>query len=179
MIWRMDGAFDWEMPTESPKSTRHRHRTRFQAILAIVFAIGGPYVAYEIRGLCWEALLASIVIFAIALLAAQLPPSVWLAGVLIIGSCGTIGLIGWSGWRFHSLNIFSAYSPRLTFCGRIYQPEGDTRKQLPAPFKILTRDVMGVTPSGSAILGLGCQTTVLFVESPGPTYQPYDLLGGP
>jgi hypothetical protein len=175
----VDSDFDWKARTESPKSTRHRPRSRSQGILALVLGIGGPCVAYGIRGLCWESLLASIVIFAIALLAARLPLSVWLAAVLIVGACGTIGLIGWSGWRFHSLNVFSSYSPRLTFCGRFYQPEGDTRKQLPAPFKSLTRDVMGVTPSGSAILGLGCQTTVLFVESPGPTYQPYDLLGGP
>jgi hypothetical protein len=149
-------------------------------ILALALGIGGPYALYEIRGLCWEALLGSIVIIATALWAARLPLSVWLAAVLIVGACGTIGLIGWSGWRFHNLNVFSSFSPRLTFCGRIYQPEGDPRKQLPpAPLKNLARDVMGVTPSGSEILGLGCESTVLFVESPGPTYQSYDLLGGP
>jgi hypothetical protein len=175
----VDGDFDWKTHTESTKSARLRPRTRPQGILAFVVGIGGPCVVYVTRGLCWESLLASIVIFAIALLAVRLPLSVWLAAVLIVGACGTVGLVGWSGWRFHSLNVFSSYSPRLTFCGRDYQPEGDTRKRLPVPFKNLTRDVMGVTPSGSAILGLGCQTTVLFVESPGPMYQPYDLLGGP
>jgi hypothetical protein len=174
----MGSAFDWETPTERLKSTRHR--PRFQLILAIVLGVGGPCALYEIRGLCWEALLGSIVVIAIALWAARLQLSVWLAAVFIVAACGTIGLIGWSGWRFHNLNVFSSYSPRLTFCGRIYQPEGDPRKKLPpTSSKNLARDVLGVTPSGSAILGMGCNSTVLFVESPGPTYQPYNLLGGP
>jgi hypothetical protein len=132
-----------------------------------------------IRGLCWESFLASIVIIAIALWTMRLPLSVWLAAVLVVGACGAIGLIGWSGWRFHTLNVFSSYSPRLTYCDRIYQPEGDTRNQLPASFENVARDIMGVTPSGSEILGLGCNSTVLFVVSPGPTYQSYDLQGGP
>lgn len=134
---------------------------------------------YEIRGPCWEALLGSLVIIAIALMAVRPQPAAWLAVVLVVVGCGSVGLIGWSGWRFHSLNVFSSYSPRLTICGRDYQPEGSAQRQLPPPFKNLTQHVMGVTPSGSAILGLGCPTTVLYVQSPGPTYTPYDLLGGP
>jgi hypothetical protein len=175
----MDSDFDWRAHTEPPESARRRPRTRLQWIPVIILGIGGPCTVYEIRGLCWESLIASMVMFAIALLALRLPRSVWLAAVLVVGTCGTIGLIGWSGWRFHSLNVFSSSSSRLTFCGRTYQPEGESQRQLPAPFKSLKRDVVGVTPSGSAILGLGCQTTVLFIQSPGPTFQPYNLLGGP
>jgi hypothetical protein len=172
----VDRDFDGKTHIESPKSMRHR--TRFQMLLAAVLGIGGSCVVCEIRGLCWESLLASIVIIAIALWM-RLPLSVWLAAVLVVGACGAISLIGWSGWRFQTLNVFSSYSPRLTYCDRIYQPEGDTRNQLPVSFENLARDVMGVTPSGSEILGLGCNSTVLFVVSPGPTYQSYDLLGGP
>jgi hypothetical protein len=134
---------------------------------------------YEIRGLCWEGLLGSLVIFAIALMLVRPPLLLWLAAVLVVGACGSLGLIGWSGWRFQSLNVFSSYSPRMTICGRDYQPVGPVYEKLPVPFKNLTQHVMGVTPSGSAIIGAGCQTTVLYIESPGPTYRPYDLLGGP
>jgi hypothetical protein len=174
----MASDFDWETPTESTTATR-RPVPHSRVVLAIVAGVGGPCAFFEIRGLCWEALIASFVIFAIALMSLRLPLSVWLAAVLIVGACGTVGLMGWSGWRFHSLNVFSSSSPRLTFCGRTYQPTSNTWKQLPSPFKGLTRDVLGVTPSGSAILGLGCSTTVIIVESPGPSYQSYDLLGGP
>lgn len=173
----MDRDLDWNTPIEPRMPNRHRPRS--QVILATVLGIGGPCAVYEIRGLCWEALLGSTVIFAIALAVVCPPLSVWLAAVLVVGACGSVSLIGWSGWRFHSLNFFSSYSPRLTICGRDYQPEGPELEQLPTPFKQLTRHVMGVMPSGSAILGAGCQTTVLYVESPGPTYRPYNLLGGP
>lgn len=179
ILEHMERDFDWNSPTQSPTSRRRRDLHRPKRIAAAILGIGGPCAVYEIRGLCWEALFGSIVIFAIALMVVRLPLSVWLAAVLVVSVCGSVGLIGWSGWRFHSLNVFSSYSPRLTICGRDYQPEGSAQRHLPAPFKNLTQHVMGVTPSGSAILGAGCQTTVLFVESPGPAYRPYDLLGGP
>jgi hypothetical protein len=147
--------------------------------IGVALGIGGPFAVCEIRGLCWEGLLGSMVIFAIGLTLVRPPLSVWFAAVLVVGVVASAGLIGWSGWRFHSLNVFSSYSPRLNICGRDYQPEGPAQLHLPTPFKTLTRRVIGVTPSGSAILGLGCQTTVLYVESPGPTYRPYGLLGGP
>jgi hypothetical protein len=174
----VESDFDWNAITESPMSKRHGPTSRFQVIAAIVLGIGGPCAAYELRGLCWESLLWSLAIFAISLMLVRLPFSIWLAAVLVVGVCGSVGLMGWSGWRFHSLNIFSSYSPRLTICGRDYQPEGSTQSKLPAPFKNVTH-VMGVTPSGSAIVGWGCQTTALYIESPGPMYRTYDLLGGP
>ena len=148
-------------------------------IAAIVVGVGGTFGVYEIRGPCWEGLLASIVIVAIALLVFRPSLSVWLAAILVVGVVGSIGLTGWSAWKFHSFNVFSSSSPRLTICGRDYQPAGPAYSKLPAPFNNLSHHVMGVTPSGNAILGVFCQTTVLFVESPGPKYQPYDLLGGP
>jgi hypothetical protein len=166
-------------PTQSPTSRHRLDLLHPKGIAATIVGIGGPCAVFEIRGLCWEALLGSVVIFAIALLVVRPPLSVWLAAVLVVGLFGSVGLIGWSGWRFHSLNVFSSYSPRLTICGRDYQPEGSVQRRLPAPFENLAQHVMGVTPSGSAILDTGCQTTVLFVKSPGPTYRPYDLLGGP
>jgi len=176
---RVEREFDWNSTTESPASRLRRNLRRPKVIAAAIVGIGGPFAVYEIRGLCWEGLLESVVIFAIALLMVRLPLSVWLATVLVVGMCGSVGLIGWSGWRFHSMNVFSSYSPRLTICGRDYQPEGSVERHLPASFKNLTQHVMGVTPSGSAILGASCQTTVLFVETPGPAYAPYGLLGGP
>lgn len=175
----MGDGFDWNTSTEAPKVTRHRPWPRALAAAAIVFGIGGPYAAYAIRGLCWEALLWSVVIIAVALLLVRPRFSVWLTAVLVVGVCGSVCLVGWSGWRFQNLNVFSSYSPRLSICGRDYQPEGPARGSLPAPFKTVTHRVMGVTPSGSAIIGAGCQTTVLYIESPGPVYRPYDLLGGP
>jgi hypothetical protein len=175
----VESDFDWKGSTELPKSKRHRSRSRSQVILAMLLAVGGPCVVCEIRGLTWESLLGSIVIFAIGLRVVRPPFSLWLAAVLLVGVCGTGGLIGWSGWRFHTLDVFSSYSPRLMICGRYYQPQGPAQRKLPAPFKSLTQQVMGVMPSGSAILGTGCQTTVLYVETPGPRYQPYELLGGP
>jgi hypothetical protein len=174
----VESDFDWNTPTESPMTKHHRPWPRTQVIAAIVLGIGGPCAAYELRGLCWETLLWSIVIFAIALMLVRPPFSVWLAAVLMVGVFGSVGLMGWSGLRFHSLNVFSSYSPRLTICGRDYQPEGPTTTKVSAPFKHLTQ-VMGVTPSGSAIVGAGCQTTALYIESPGPMYRPYALLGGP
>jgi hypothetical protein len=175
----MKREFDWDMPVETRTSNRYHYGRRSKVLVAIILAIAGPFAAWEIRGLCWEALVGSIVIFAIGLAVLRLPFSVWLAALLVVGACGSAGLIGWSGWRFHSQNIFSSYSPRLTICGRDYQPEGPTQRHLPVPFKSLTQHVIGVTPSGSAILGADCQTTVLYIESPGPMYRPYDLLGGP
>jgi len=174
----VDGHFFLDVSADSLEAPRV-HLPWPRVVLATALGIGGPSVVFEIRGLCWEALLASIVIVAFALLVIRLPRSVWLASVLIVGAFGIIGLIGWSGLRFHSLNVFSSYSSRLTYCGRTYQPEGVPRKKLPVTFTILTRHVEGVTPSGSAILGLGCQSTVLFVKSSRSTYQSYDLLGGP
>lgn len=135
----MEGDFDWNTPTESPKSRRGLDP---KAIAAIILGIGGPFAAYEVRGLCWEALLWSIAIFAIALIFVRPPSSMWLAAVLVVGVCGTVGLMGWSGWRFHSLNVFSSYSPRLTICGRDYQPEGQTERTLPEPFQNLTQHVI-------------------------------------
>jgi hypothetical protein len=172
---------DTDLDQSASTATRVRRRRwrRYEAFAAIVVGVGGPFGVYEIRGLCWEGLLASIVIAAIALLVSRPSLSVWFTAMLVISVLGSIGLVGWSGWRFHSLNVFSSYSPRLTICGRDYQPAGPAHSQLPTSFNSLTHDVMGVTPSGSAILGDSCQTTVLFVESPGPKYQPYDLLGGP
>jgi hypothetical protein len=179
-LHQVDSDFDWNTPTNSPTSRRHPARSRTRVILAIVLGIGGPCAIYEIRGLCWEGLLGSIVAFAIALTVLRLPLSMWIAVVLVVGGFGSLGLIGWSGWRFQNLNVFSSYSPRLTICGRDYQPDGAVLTRLPAIFENYpTHDVMGVTPSGSAILGVGCQTTVLYIESRGPTYQPYALLGGP
>ena len=175
----MAGHFDWNVPIRLTRSRLRRELRRPRVITGVILGIGGPCSVYEIRGVCWETLLGSIVILAIALAVVRPPFSVWLAAVLVVSTCGSLGLIGWSGWRFHSLNVFSSYSPRLTICERQYQPEGSAQTHLPAPFKNLTHNVMGVTPSGSAVLGSGCQTTVLFVQSPGPVYQPYDLLGGP
>lgn len=146
---------------------------------AVVLGIGVSVAIFEIRGLCWEGLLGAILTFAIALALVRPPLSLWLAAMMVVGVIGSVGLTAWSGWRFHSLNVFSSYSPRLNICGRDYQPEGPSRSHLPAPSKNESQRVMGVTPSGSAILGTGCQTTVLFIESPGPKYRPYDLLGGP
>lgn len=165
--------------TDARTTRDDRLQYRVRVVAVMVLGIGGPCAVCEIRGLCWEAWLGSIVIVAIALTLLRPSPSMWLAAVLVIGACGSVGLMGWSGWRFHSLNVFSSYSPRLIICGRAYQPEGPTRRRLPAPFKGLSQHVIGVTPSGGAILGAGCQTTVLFVESPGPLYRSYDLLGGP
>jgi hypothetical protein len=175
----VEGHFDWNSPIRLSTSRLRRELHRPKVIAAAIFGIGGPCTVYAIRGLCWEALLGNIVIFAIALMVVRPSFSVWLAAVLVVSMCGSLGLIGWSALRFRSLNVFSSYSPRVTICGRQYEPEGSAQTHLPAPFKNLTHNVMGVTPSGSAVLGVGCQTTVLFVQSPGPVYLPYDLLGGP
>lgn len=176
----MESDFDWNRPAESRIPRRRGLRPHLRAILAIALGVGGPCAIYEIRGLCWEGLLGSTVVFTIALTMLRPPLSVGIAAVLVLGGCGALGLIGWSGWRFHNLNVFSSYSPRLTICGRDYQPEGRAQRRLPMAFKNYpTKHVMGVTPSGSAILGVGCQTTLIYIESPGPMYQPYALLGGP
>lgn len=175
----MERHFDWNSLTEERTSSLSRRRHRAWVSASVALAIVGPFAILEIRGLCWEGVLGSLVIFAVALACVRPPLSIFIAAVLVVGACGSVGLVGWSGWRFHSLNVFSSTSPRLTICGRDYQPEGPALAKLPAPFKNLTQHVMGVTPSGSAILGVVCQTTVLFVESPGPIFQPYDLLGGP
>ena len=175
----MDSDIDWNAPAISPPSGHRRVLDRPRSITVILLAIVASIAVVWIRGICWEALLGVVIVLAFALAMLRPPLSVWLATVLALIALGSVGLIGWSGLRFHSLNVFSSYSPRLTVCERDYQPAGSLREKLPAPFHDLTRHVMGVTPSGSAILGVGCQTTVLFVESPGPKYQPYDLLGGP
>jgi hypothetical protein len=176
----VDSDFDWDTPTEAPLSSRSRPRSRSHVILAIVLGIGGPFAIFEIRGVCWEGLLWSIVALAIALTILRPSAGVWVAVLLVAGGFSALGLIGWSGWKFHTLNVFSSYSPRLTICGRDYQPDGVEETKLPPLFKNYpSHHVMGVTPSGSAILGVGCQTTVLYIESPGPMYRPYALLGGP
>ena len=171
----MDADFDRIATT----GIRVPRRNRIHALAAIVLGVGGPIGVYEIRGPCWEGLLGSLVGVAIALALIRPPLSLWLTVVLVMSVGGSVGLIGWSRWRFDSVNVFSSYSPRLAICGRDYQPEGPTFRKLPVAFKDLTQHVMGVTPSGSAIIGTGCQTTVLFVVSPGPNYRSYDLLGGP
>lgn len=163
----------------SPTSRVLRDLRRPKVITSVILGVAGICAVYEYRGLCWEASLAFIAIFAIALLVVRPSFSNWLAAVLVVGVCCSFGLIGWSAWRFHSLNVFSSYSPRLTFCGRDYQPEGPAQQRLPAPFENLVHHLVGVTPSGSAIIGAGCGATVLFIEAPGPEYKPYDLLGGP
>jgi hypothetical protein len=173
------GHFDWNVPIRLTRSRLRRESRRPSVVAATILGIGGPCIVFAIRGPCWEALLGSIAVSAIALALIRPPFSMWLAAVLVVSMCGSVGLIGWSAWRFRSVNVFSSYSPRLTMCERQYEPEGSAQTQLTAPFKNLTHHVMGVTPSGSAVLGAGCQTTVLFVKSPGPVYQPYDLLGGP
>lgn len=101
-----------------------------------------------------------------------------MAAVLAAASIGVVGLMGWSALKFHSVDIFSSNSSRLTFCGRVYEPEGVASRQLLALSTGKEPYVMGVTPSGSAILGNGCETS-LWVRSSGPTYQAYDMLGGP
>jgi hypothetical protein len=174
----MESELEWNAPTETASIRGKRRWRRPEVIAAIVLVVGGPLAVFEVRGLCWEGLLGSLVIFAIALVLVRPPLSLWLAAVLAVGACGSVGLMVWSGWRFHNLNVFSSYSPRLTYCDRDYQPSGPSRGSLSA-FQDVTQHVLGVTPSGSAIIGTGCQTTILFIESPGPTYRPYDLLGGP
>jgi hypothetical protein len=78
-LLQVESDFDWSALSESPMSRRHRPASSSQVIAAIVLGIGGPCAAYELRGLCWEALLWSLVIFAIALMLVRLPRCSWLA----------------------------------------------------------------------------------------------------
>jgi hypothetical protein len=144
--------------------------------LALVVSLILPLSIFWIRGICWESLVASIVVFAIGTIVLRAPIALWLATLAFVVTIGTVGLLGWSVLNFHTVNVFSSSYSRISFCGRDFEAEGPSTSQVIGGAR---RRVVGVTPSGSAILSSGACLSTLWVRSPGPTFQSFDLEGGP
>lgn len=147
---------------------------RLVAPMALIASVA----VFWYRGICWESLAVALVLVATAVALMKVPFTVWLATVAIVSVLATLGLMGWSELRFHSVDLFSSNYPRISFCGRDFGRAGSLRKDLPSLTRGVER-VVGVTPSGSALINSGACLSTLWVRSPGPRYQEFDLLGGP
>lgn len=152
--------------------------TRLRLALTIVVSLILPIALCWIRGFCWESLVGSIVLFAIGTFVLRAPLALWLATMAVVTTIGTVGLLSWSALDFHSVNVFSSSYSRLSYCGRDFEAEGPIVSHIRTTGDAPIR-VVGVTPSGSAILGTGACLSTLWVKSPGPKFQSFDLEGGP
>jgi hypothetical protein len=157
---------------------RLRDVSRFRLALSIVASLFLPIAIFWSRGICWEALAASIVVFAVGTAILRAPLVLWLATLAVVITVGTVGLLSWSAVNFHSVTIFSSSYSRLSYCGRDFEAEGPITSHMITSGDAKTR-VVGVTPSGSAIVGTGACLSALWVKSPGPRFQSFDLEGGP
>ena len=152
--------------------------TRLRLTLAIVVCLILPIAICWIRGTCWESLVGSIVVFAVGTFVLRAPFALWLATMAFVTTIGTVGLLSWSALNFHSVNVFSSSYSRISYCGRDFEAEGPIVSHIRTIGDAPIRDV-GVTPSGSAIIGTGVCLSTLWVKSPGPKFQSFDLEGGP
>jgi len=152
--------------------------TRLRLALAIIVSLILPVAICWIRGICWESLVGSVVVFAIGTIMLRAPFALWLATMAVVTTIGTVGLLSWSALNFHSVNVFSSSYARISFCGRDFEAEGPIASHMTRINDAAIR-VVGVTPSGSAIIGTGACLSTLWVESPGPKFQSFDLEGGP
>lgn len=149
---------------------------RGRQVAAVALAVVAvPVLVAWARGICWESVVISASVLAAVLLllrvrlghvALVVPPLAALALVL---------LVGWSWYTDRSVDVFGPPA-NLSYCGRSYQ-EGS----VVGPSEVSEHHVheVAVVPSGSAVLALGCDTTLLWVQLGGTTYRAYDLEGGP
>jgi hypothetical protein len=152
--------------------------TRPRLAFTIVVSLILPIAICWIRGICWESLVGSLVAFALGTVVLRAPIALWLATMAVVVTIGTVGLLGWSALNFHSVNVFSSTYSRISYCGRDFEAEGPVASHIRTDGDAPIR-VVGVTPSGSAILGSGSCLSSLWVKSPGPRFQSFDLEGGP
>jgi hypothetical protein len=157
---------------------RLRDVARPRLALAIIVGLILPFAIWWIRGICWESLVGSIVVFAIGTIVLRAPFALWLATLAVVIALGTVGLLGWSALNFHSVNVFSSSYSRISYCGRNFEVEGPITSHMRMIGDAPT-GVVGVTPSGSAIIGTGACLSTLWVRSPGPRFQSFNLEGGP
>jgi hypothetical protein len=157
---------------------RFKEVKRSELTAAFVLALLLPIAIFWFRGICWESLAFSIVGVAVGLAFLRAPFALWFATLAIVTAIGSLGLLGWSGVRFKTFDVFSSSYSRVTFCGRDFEPEGPPLSYIRTTGENATH-VEGVTPSGSAIIGTGSCLSTLWVKSPGPKYQSFDLEGGP
>jgi len=151
---------------------------RTRLAFAIVMGLIVPIAIWWIRGICWESFVGSLIVFAVGTLSLRAPWALWLTTMAVVVTFGAVGLLGWSAVKFHSVNVFSSSYSRISFCGRDFEAEGPITSHL-STFGDARIHVAGVTPSGSAILGTGACLSTLWVKSPGPRFQSFDLEGGP
>jgi hypothetical protein len=151
---------------------------RLRLALAIIVSLILPIAIFWIRGICWESLVGSLVVFAIGTIVLRAPLALWLASMAVVTTFGTVGLLSWSALNFHTVNVFSSSYSRLSFCGRDFEAEGTITSHMNTIGEAPTR-IVGVTPSGSAIISTGACLSTLWVMSPGPKFQSFDLEGGP
>ena len=151
---------------------------RLRLALAIIVSLILPIAICWIRGICWESLVGSLVVFAIGTIVLRAPFALWLATMAVVTTFGTVGLLSWSALNFHTVNVFSSSYSRLSFCGRDFEAEGPITSHMNTIGEAPPR-VVGVTPSGSAIISTGACLSTLWVMSPGPKFQSFDLEGGP
>jgi hypothetical protein len=148
--------------------------SKLRKAAVVLVVVAAPVVAVWIRGICWESLVISMVAVPVALSVIRIPWKVWTGVVVMVWLLGVFSLVGWSGVQFHTLNVFSASPPRISWCGRDYLPGGDFRQ----PSRIVPVHEVGVTPSGESIVGWRCDATDLWVKTGDHSYIGYALLGG-
>src|SRR5665213_3281082 len=78
--------------------------TRLRLALAIIVSLILPVAICWIRGICWESLVGSVVVFAIGTIMLRAPFALWLATMAVVTTIGTVGLLSWSALNFHSVN---------------------------------------------------------------------------
>jgi hypothetical protein len=157
-IWVGPGDWEWDRISKTRK---------LAALLAVV---GIPMVVVLCRGICWESLLAFMIVLPLVLTLVRLPVTTWLRVVVSAWALAALALVGWSGLQFHTLNVFSKSPPRITWCGRPYIFDGSF-----APGAAVAE--IGVTPSGESILGRGCSEGQgpIWIKTGEHSYRSYSL----
>jgi hypothetical protein len=148
-------------------------KVRKAAVVLVVVAF--PFFAVLLRGICWESLVISMVAVPLVLSVIRIPWTLWTGMVVAVWAIGVFSLVAWSGIQFHTLNVFSASPPRITWCGRDYLPGRGFRQ----PSRIVPVHEVGVTPSGESIVGWRCDSADLWVKTGDHSYVGYALSGGP
>jgi hypothetical protein len=175
VMTQLKSATSWYQPQPTIWDRIPRPR-RWTSLLVIV---GVPAVAVIVRGFCWEAFAIALPVVALLLAPLLVERRIWFVAVVGHMVLGLLVLSGWSMSQSGTVDLFTQSPPRLTLCGRFYAQEGAPVARPTQPVATATNRELGVTISGNAILGTGCDTTVLWVQSTATTYQAYDLEGGP
>lgn len=169
------GRIDDPVWLEAPDPAASRSTPWWKVVAALVALVALPALTVWVRGICWEsAVISAAALLAVLLLLRVGTFAVVLAMiVLLLPSMGL--LVAWSRLDFHTFNVLGPPST-IAYCHRFYdQGSSVGQSALEGP---ALHDV-GVTPSGSAVLASGCDTTRIWIQTSANTYVGYGLQGGP